>query len=63
MRLFEILESSEVISCQQGVMVEMGSIDLIDFQVGNKKIPYCQVGKGEQMRLTESLMNSGMSLD
>jgi hypothetical protein len=29
--------------------MEMGSIDLIDCQVGSRKIPYCQVGKGEQM--------------
>jgi hypothetical protein len=49
MRLFESLGSSEVSSCQQGVLMEMGSIDLIDCQVGSRKIPYCQVGKGEQM--------------
>jgi hypothetical protein len=44
----------------------MGSLeDLIDCQVGRweKEIPYFQVGKGEQMRLSESLMNSGMSSD
>jgi hypothetical protein len=29
--------------------MEMGSIDLIDCQVGSRKIPYCQVGKGEKM--------------
>jgi hypothetical protein len=46
---------------QEGI--EMGSIDLIDCQVGSRKIPYFQEGKGEQMRLTESLMKSGMSLD
>jgi hypothetical protein len=63
MRLFESLESSEVSSCQQGVLMEMGSIDLIDCQEGREEIPYCQVGKGEQMRLFESLMKSGMSLD
>jgi hypothetical protein len=37
--------------------------DLIDCQEGREEIPYFQVGKGEQMRLSESLMNSGMSLD
>jgi hypothetical protein len=26
---------------------EMGLVDLIDFQVGSRKIPNCQVGKGE----------------
>jgi hypothetical protein len=31
--------------------------------VGNKKIPNCQVGKGKEMRLSESLMNSEESLD
>jgi hypothetical protein len=58
MRLFESLGSSKVISCQQGVLMEMGSIDLIDYQVSNAEIPYCQVGKGEKMRPCESLMNS-----
>jgi len=36
------------------------SIDLVNYQVGRTKIPYCQVGKGEHMRLSESLMNSRM---
>jgi hypothetical protein len=36
--------------------------DLIDYQEGREEIPYFQVGKGEQMRLPKSLMNSGMSL-
>jgi hypothetical protein len=27
---------------------EMGSVDLIDFQVGRKEVPNCQVGKGER---------------
>jgi hypothetical protein len=43
--------------------MEIGSIDLIDCQEGREEIPYFQVGKGEKMRLFESLMNSGMSLD
>jgi hypothetical protein len=29
--------------------------------VGREEIPYFQVGKGEKMRLSESLMNSRMS--
>jgi hypothetical protein len=37
---------------------EMGSLDLIHYQVGSKKFPNCQVGKGKEMRLSESLMNS-----
>jgi hypothetical protein len=36
-RLSESLESSEVSSCKQGVLMDMGSIDLIDCQVGRKK--------------------------
>ena len=61
MRLSESLGSSKASSCQQAVLMEMGSIDLIDFQVGSREIPYCQVGKGEKMRLSESIMNSRMS--
>ena len=41
----------------------MGSWDLIDCQVGNKKFPNFQVGKGKEMRLSESFMNSEESLD
>jgi hypothetical protein len=37
--------------------------DLINCQEGKEEIQYFQVGKGEKMRLTESFMNSGMSLD
>jgi hypothetical protein len=42
---------------------EMGSIDLIDYQVGRGRgeTSYCQEGKGEQMRPCESLMNSEVS--
>jgi hypothetical protein len=40
---------------------EMGSLeDLIDYQM---EISYCQVCKGEDMRLFDSLMNSEVSLD
>ena len=42
---------------------EMGPVDLIHYQVGSRKFPGCQVGKGEKMRLCESLMNSEESLD
>jgi hypothetical protein len=36
----------------------MGSLeDLIDFQEGKEEIPYCHVGKGEEMRLSDSLLN------
>jgi hypothetical protein len=43
---------------------EMGSLeDLIDCQVSREEIPYFQVGKGEKMRLSKSLMNSEVSLD
>jgi hypothetical protein len=61
MGLFESLGSSEVSSCQQGVLMEMRSIDLIDYQEGREEIPYCREGKGEQMRPSEGLMNSEVS--
>jgi hypothetical protein len=63
MRLLESLESSKVSLCQQGVLIEMGSTDLIDCQVGRGRgeTPYCQEGKGEYMRPCESLMNLKVS--
>jgi hypothetical protein len=39
----------------------MGSLDLTDYQVGNKKFPNCQVGRGKEVRLFESLRDSGVS--
>jgi hypothetical protein len=36
----------------------MRSVDLIDCQEGRREIPYFQVGKEEERRLSESLMNS-----
>jgi hypothetical protein len=48
--------------------MKMGSVDLIICQEGSKQIPYCQVGRDEQMswnqpeKLTEQ-MSSEMSLD
>jgi hypothetical protein len=48
--------------CQEGN--EMRSLeDLIDYHEGREEIPYFQVGKGNQMRLSESLMNSEVSSD
>jgi hypothetical protein len=42
----------------------MGSLeDLIDCQEGRAEIPDCQVGKGEEMRLYDSPLNSEVSLD
>jgi hypothetical protein len=41
---------------------EMRSLeDLIDFQVGNKKFPICQVDREKEMRLFESLGSSKVS--
>jgi hypothetical protein len=56
-------------------MMNMGSVDLIVYQEGNRSIPYCQGGRDEQvnldqleeltkqMRLSEGLINSGMEVD
>jgi hypothetical protein len=41
----------------------MGSVDSIDCQEGSRKIPICQVGRDEQMRLSEGLINSEVSLN
>jgi hypothetical protein len=46
-----------------GKGTEMGLVDSIDYQEGNREIPYCQVGRDEQMRLSESLINSEVILD
>jgi hypothetical protein len=54
------VSSEEISIFQEGN--EMRSLeDLIDYQEGREKIPYCQVGKGEPVRLNESLMSSRMS--
>ena len=42
--------------CQVGN--EMGSLDLIDYQVGRREVPNCQVGRGKEMRVSASLTNS-----
>jgi hypothetical protein len=39
----------------------MGSTDLIDFQVGSRKFPIFQVGRGKAVRLFERLKDSGVS--
>jgi hypothetical protein len=66
---------SEVSSIQQGVLMKMGSVDLIVCQEGSGSIPYFQMGKDEQvswnqpeelteqMRLSDGLINLGMNLD
>jgi hypothetical protein len=43
--------------------MKMGLFDLIVFQEGSGSIPYCQVGRDEQMRLSEGLINPEMNLD
>jgi hypothetical protein len=59
---------SEVRSIKKGVMMNMGSVDLIICQESSEQIPYCQVGRDEQVsfdqpeELTEQ-MSSEMSLD
>jgi hypothetical protein len=37
---------------------EMGLVDLIDYEVGSRKFPNCQVGREKEMRLSESLESS-----
>jgi hypothetical protein len=49
LRLSESLRDSEESSIQQGLLMKMGSVDLIVCQEGNKDIPYCQVGRDEQV--------------
>jgi hypothetical protein len=46
-----------------GKGIEMGSIDSIDCQEGSRKIPIYQVGMDKQMRLSEGLINSKVSLN
>jgi uncharacterized protein (DUF1697 family) len=44
-------------------VMKVGSVDLIICQKGSEQIPYCQLGRDEQMRLSEGLINSEMDLD
>jgi hypothetical protein len=37
---------------------KMGSVDLIDYQVGSREIPNCQVDREKEMRLSESIESS-----
>jgi hypothetical protein len=59
---------SEVSSIQQGLLMKMGSVDLIVCQESSGSIPYCQVGRDEKVswnqpeELTEQ-MSSEMNLD
>jgi hypothetical protein len=46
-----------------GKETEMELVDSMDFQEGSGDIPYCQVGRDDQMRLSEGLINSEMNLD
>jgi hypothetical protein len=41
--------------------MKTGSVDLIVCQEGSESIPYCQVGRDEQMRLSVGLINSEVS--
>jgi hypothetical protein len=63
MGLSESLMDSEVSSIQPTMLIKMGSIDLIVCQGSNMEIPYFQVGRDEQMRLSEGLINSEVSLN
>jgi hypothetical protein len=54
-------QRSSVESSNFQVGNEMGSVDLIDFQVGRREVPNCQVGRGKEMRLSESLRSSEVS--
>jgi hypothetical protein len=39
----------------------MGSLDLIDYHMGSRKFPNCQVGRGKEVRVSESLKDSGVN--
>jgi hypothetical protein len=66
LRLSEGLMDSEKSSVQQGVLMKMGSVDLIVYQVSSRSIPYCQVGRDEHMNLnhpeelTEMRLSEGL---
>jgi hypothetical protein len=61
----------DLIYCQEGSdgrsSFQVGdgerSSDLIDSQMGRKKIPSCQVGKGEDMNSTESSYQQGVLME
>ena len=53
-RLSEGLMDSEVSSIQQGVLMKMGSVDLMVCQGSSSgSIPYCQVGRDEQVNFDQ----------
>jgi hypothetical protein len=58
LRLSEGLMDLEMSSIQQGLLMKMGSVDLIICQESSEQIPYFQVGRDEQMRLSKGLINS-----
>jgi hypothetical protein len=43
--------------------MKMGSVDLTVYQESSRDIPYFQVGRDEQMRLSEGRMNSKVNMD
>jgi hypothetical protein len=67
-RLSESFMDSEVSSIQQGVLMKMGSVDLIIYQESSEQIPYFHVGRDEQVswnqpeEVTEQV-SSEMDLD
>jgi hypothetical protein len=76
LRLSESLLDSRESSIQQRVLMKMGSVDLMIYQGSSRgSIPYCQVGRDgqmnldqpeeltEQMRLSDSLINSEVNMD
>jgi hypothetical protein len=76
LRLSEGLMDSMDSSIQQGLLMKMGSVDLMIFQGSSSgSIPHCQVGRDgqmnldqpeeltKQMRLSDSLINSEVNLD
>jgi hypothetical protein len=75
LRLSESLMDSEENLIQQGVLMNMGSVDLIICQGSSGSVSYCQVGRDEQvnldqpeklteqMRLSDSLINLEMERD
>ena len=61
LKLSESLRDSEENSIQQGLLMNMGSVDLIICQGSSGSIPYCQVGRDEQTRPSVGLSNSEVS--
>jgi hypothetical protein len=49
----DVLMGSEESSIQQGMLMNMVSVDLMVFQGSSGSIPYCQVGRDEQINLDQ----------